>query len=313
MFHARHFYAGLLISIGLAATSPAADEQKADLVLLGGKVVTVDPKKPATEAVAMRGDRIIAVGSDKEISTHVGDGTKVIRLNGRLAIPGFIEGHGHFIGLGESLMTLDVRKAKSWEEIVKQVEQSVKDAPAGAWIVGRGWHQEKWERKPTPDVDGYPTHAALSQASPKNPVLLTHASGHMCVANAEAMRLAGVDSKTLPPRGGEILRDKDGNPVGIFRETAQSLVVRARAAAERNQTPEERKRNLLQAIQKASDECLKKGVTSFQDAGSSFAEIDVFRKLADDAKLDVRLWVMARDDNAVLADGLAPSDDRPWQ
>jgi predicted amidohydrolase YtcJ len=298
----------VLRSLGLVVLASAlvpravlADEKKADLVLLGGKVVTVDPRRPTAEAVAVRGGRIVAVGSDKEVSPFVGDGTKVLRLEGNMVMPGFIEGHGHFVGLGQSMMMLDLRKAKSWDEIVKQVEAAARDAAPGAWIVGRGWHQEKWERKPEPNVNGYPTHGALSRVSPKNPVLLTHASGHMCFANAEAMRLAGVDEATKDPAGGEIVRDKDGKPAGVFRETAQGLVTRARAAAQRDRTPEERNKDLLKAIELATQECLAKGVTSFQDAGSPFETIDVFRKLADEGKLKLRLWVMVRDDNERLA------------
>lgn len=295
----------LVFSSVLVAGGARADEKKADLVLLGGKIVTMDAKQPAAEAVAVRGDRIVAVGTDKEISGLVGDATRVIQLKGRLAIPGFIEGHGHFVGLGQSMMMLDLRKAKSWDDIVKQVEEAALKATPGEWIIGRGWHQEKWDRKPEINVNGYPTHTALSRVSAKNPVLLTHASGHMCFANAEAMRLGEVDASTKEPRGGEIVKDKDDNPIGVFRETAQGLVTRAHARAQRNLKPEEHAKNLLKAIDLASEECLAKGVTSFQDAGSPFETIDAFKKLADEDKLKLRMWVMVRDDNARMAKQLA--------
>jgi predicted amidohydrolase YtcJ len=302
---ARAFPA-LVLFLALAPR-PALAQDKADLVLLGGTVVTVDPQRPVAEALAVRGDRIVAVGSDKDVSGMIGDGTKVIRLQGRFAMPGFIEGHGHFVGLGNSKMMLDLRGAKSWDDIVRQVEAAAKTAAPGAWIVGRGWHQEKWQRPPEPNVNGYPTHESLSRVSPKNPVLLTHASGHMSFANAEAMRLARIDASTKPPTGGEIPRGPDGQPIGVFRETAQGLIGRAQSMAERNRTPEERRQNLLKAIELASEECLHKGVTSFQDAGSSMDTIDVFARLAEQGKLPVRLWVMARDDNARLAQRLADS------
>src|SRR5262249_36975126 len=144
-------------------------DEKADLVLLGGKVVTVDPRRPTAGALAVRGDRIVAVGSDQEISRLVKDGTRVVRVEGRLVIPGFIEGHGHFVGLGQSKQMLDLRGARSWDDVVRQVETAAKAAAPGAWVLGRGWHQEKWERKPEPNVHGYPTHAALSRVSPRNP------------------------------------------------------------------------------------------------------------------------------------------------
>lgn len=281
---------------------PAAE--RADVVLLGGKVVTVDPKRPTAEALAIRGDRIAAVGSEKEISSLIGEGTRVMRLDGKMVMPGFIEGHGHFTSLGQSKMMLDLRTAKSWDEIVRRVESAVAKAAPGEWIIGGGWHQEKWDRKPDPNVDGYPTHTALSRVSPRNPVLLTHASGHMCFANAEAMRLAEVNADRKDPRGGAILRDQDGKPIGVFRETAQGLVRRAQSADERSKSAEERAKNLLKAIELAEKECLEKGITSFQDAGSSIETIDVFKRLAGEDKLKVRLWVMARDENARLAQKL---------
>jgi predicted amidohydrolase YtcJ len=289
--------------VGYLTTAQAQD--KADLVLLGGNIVTVDPKMPKAQALAARGDRIVAVGNDAEISKLIGDGTKVIRLDGKFVMPGFIEGHGHFVGLGLSKMMLDLRSAKSWDDIVRQVESAAKNAKEGEWIIGRGWHQEKWDRKPEPNVDGYPTHESLSRVSPKNPVHLSHASGHMSFANAEAMRIAGVTAATKPPSGGEIPHDPDGNPIGVFRETAQNLIGRAQSAAERARSPEDRLQHLHKAIELATDECLKKGITSFQDAGSPFEVLDVFRRLADERKLRLRLWVMVRDDNRRLATDLA--------
>jgi hypothetical protein len=298
----------MLVAVSFAIVgigSPVRAADKADLVLLGGKIVTVDPKQPTVQALAASGGRIVAVGSDAEISGHIGNATKVIRLNGQLAIPGFIEGHGHFTALGQSMMMLDLRSAKSWNDIVQQVKYAASTAKPGEWIIGRGWHQEKWATKPEPNVDGYPLHASLSQVSPNNPVLLEHASGHMSFANAEAMRLAGVTAATKAPTGGEIPHDSDGNPIGVFRETAQGLVGRAHAAAERNRSAEDRRHDLLKAIDLATDECLKKGITSFQDAGSPFGTLDVFRQLADEGKLKLRLWVMVRDSNAAMEKKLA--------
>jgi predicted amidohydrolase YtcJ len=297
----------VLAFVLVVTPQPAPAQDKADLVLLGGTVVTVDPQRPVAEALAVRGDRIVAVGSDKDVSPMIGDGTKVIRLQGRFAMPGFIEGHGHFVGLGNSKMMLDLRGAYSWDDIVRQVEAAVKTTAPGAWIVGRGWHQEKWQRPPEPNVNGYPTHDSLSRVSPKNPVLLTHASGHMSFANAEAMRLAGVDGSTKSPAGGEIPHGPDDQPIGVFRETAQGLIGRAQSVADRTRTPEERRQHLLKAIELACEECLHKGVTSFQDAGSPIDTIDVFARLAEQGKLPIRLWVMAREDNARLAQRLADS------
>jgi predicted amidohydrolase YtcJ len=287
-----------LLFLSLPGRVPAA-EDPADLVLRNGKIATLDDRQPVVQALAARGDRILALGSNDDIGKRVGDKTKVLDLAGQLAIPGFIEGHGHFVGMGHSRMVLDLTKAKTWDDIVRQVEEAAKKIPAGEWILGRGWHQEKWIARPEPNVEGYPVHAALSRVTPRNPVLLTHASGHMSFANAEAMRLAGTDATTANPPGGQILRDGEGKPTGVFRETAQGLLQRAQG--QRQRSPEERARDLDTAIRLAQDECLAKGVTSFQDAGSDFGTIDVFRRLADEGKLRIRLWVMVRTSNEEMA------------
>jgi predicted amidohydrolase YtcJ len=275
------------------------------LVLRNGKIVTLDERNSVVQALAARGGRILAVGPDADVAKLIGPKTTVLDLGGKLAIPGFVEGHGHFVSLGQSRMMLDLRKAKTWEEIVRQVEEAAKKTPAGEWILGRGWHQEKWTQKPEPHVEGYPVHTRLSEVTPRHPVLLTHASGHMSFANAEAMRLAGVTAATPDPAGGEILKDAQGNPTGIFRETAQGLLGRARGERARPRSAEKQARDLDTAIRLAQEECLAKGVTSFQDAGSSFETIDVFRRLAEQGKLRIRLWVMVRTGNEEMARRLA--------
>src|SRR5262245_35399758 len=135
-----------------------ADEAPADLVLKGGKIVTGNERNPEAEALAARDGRIIAVGRTSDIAKLIGDKTKVIDLGGKLAIPGFIEGHGHFTSLGHTRMELDLRKAQSWDEIVRLVEEAARKAPPGEWIIGHGWHQEKWSARPDPNIDGYPVH-----------------------------------------------------------------------------------------------------------------------------------------------------------
>jgi hypothetical protein len=301
----RHPNVLLLLSGGVLLATVGATQstetQPADLALHNGKIVTVDDRNPQAEALAARGDRIVALGRNDVVKKLVGPKTRVIDLQGRMAMPGFIEGHGHFTSLGQSRMMLDLTTAKTWDGIVAQVEAAARKTPEGQWILGRGWHQEKWSRRPEPHVEGYPTHEALSMVTPKHPVLLTHASGHMSFANALAMQLAGVNAATRPPAGGEILRDAAGNPTGAFREAAQGLISRAHGRSLRERSPEDARRDLRKAIDLAMDECLAKGVTSFQDAGSSFETIDVFKTLADEQKLKVRLWVMVRASNEEMA------------
>jgi predicted amidohydrolase YtcJ len=277
--------------------------QAATLVLTNGKVVTVDPSAPEAQAVAIRGDRIVAVGTSADIKRYVGAGTEVIDLKGQLAIPGFIEGHGHFTGVGEAQLNLKLMKATSWDEIVAMVEQAAKTAKPGQWIYGRGWHQEKWTKKPEPSVEGFPTHESLSRVSPNNPVLLTHASGHASFANAKAMELSGVTGKTPNPEGGDFLKDAAGNPTGLFRETASRLI--RRGAGEPRRTDDEARARARRILELASEESVAKGITSFQDAGSTFADVDLMKRMVDEGKMNVRLWVMLRVGNDQLAANLA--------
>jgi predicted amidohydrolase YtcJ len=280
----------------------AAQQQPADLVITNGKVVTVEDAAPEAEAVAAAAGKIVAVATSAEIQKFVGPKTEVIDAKGQLVIPGFIEGHGHYTGIGTARLNLNLTTAKSWDDIVAMVAERVKTAKPGEWILGRGWHQEKWDRRPEPNVEGFPLHDALSKASPDNPVLLTHASGHATFANAKAMELSGVTGKTPNPAGGEVLHDANGNPTGLFRETASRLIntnagVRP-TAAER----EARNRRILEL---ASEEVVSKGITSFQDAGSSFGDIDLMKKMIDEGKIHNRLWVMIRQSNDLLRENLA--------
>jgi predicted amidohydrolase YtcJ len=279
--------------------------EPADLVLRGGRVVTLDDARPEGQALAVRDGRIVAAGSDEEIAELVGSRTETIELEGRLVIPGFIEGHGHFTGLGSSLMILDLRQAESFDGIVALVADAAQGAERDAWIVGRGWHQEKWVTRPERNVEGYPVHDSLSEVSPENPVSLRHASGHATLVNRRAMDLAGIGSETPDPDGGKILRDAFGRETGVLRETASALVGTAYSAAIAEMSSEERAAIVRREIELAGENCLSHGVTSFQDAGSDLATIDALRAAAEAGELGVRLWVMIREDNETLAEQAA--------
>ena len=295
-----------LASLLLAAASADAQTQRATLVLTNGRIVTVDSAKPEAQAVAIAGDRIIAVGTSAEIQRFVTPQTRVVDLNGRLAIPGFIEGHGHFTGLGQAKMQLDLTQVKNWDEIVAMVRAAAAKAKPGEWILGRGWHQEKWDRLPAGAVEGNPVHATLSAASPNNPVQLTHASGHGAFVNAKAMELAGITRSTPNPAGGEIVHDAQGNPTGLLRETAQRLTGQARQRAEAGRSAADVEAVNRRVVELAGQDAVSKGITSFHDAGSSFQTIDFFKKLADEGKLPLRLYVMVRREPFARLDSLLP-------
>jgi predicted amidohydrolase YtcJ len=297
----------LAVAVALPGCGPAEPSHPADLVLRGGRVVTVDPSLPEAEAIAIDGYRIVAVGSNREIDSRVGPGTRVIELEGRLAIPGFIEGHGHYMDLGRSKGSLDLRGAASWGEVVERVREAARAAPPGEWIFGSGWHQEKWAEPPRPSVDGVPLHHALSEASPRNPVSLAHASGHAIFVNAAALALAGIDAGTPDPPGGTIVRGSDGSPTGLLRESAEGLVEAAIAAWNARRPPGEREAEARRAMERAGRECLSKGITSFHDAGASLATIDRYRAWAEEGALPVRLYAMVglEETNETLARRLA--------
>ena len=286
-----------LVGVAVATSCATPPVEHADLVLRNGAIVTVDDLIPEVDALAVRGDRIVAVGRAAEIGRYIGDETQVIDLDGRLAIPGFIEGHGHFLGIGDATLQLDLRGATSWAEVVALVEDAAARARPGELIRGRGWHQDKWDPPPSPSVEGLPLHDALSAVSPVNPVLLRHASGHATLANQKAMELAGITADTPDPSGGEIVRDAAGNAIGAFRETAAGLL----SAARRDATPGVPRRRAELAVR----ELLENGITSFQDAGASFAAVDLYKDMVEDGSLGVRLWVMLRASNTQLAARLA--------
>lgn len=298
----KHLVAILLLSAVVTAQQPPAP---ATLVLRNGKIVTVDAATPEAQAIAVRGDRIVAVGTNASIQPLIGPATQVIDLRGQLAIPGLIESHGHFMGFGQSKMTLDLMDVKDWNEIIAMVADAVKQARPGDWIVGRGWHQEKWSSVPKPNVEGFPFHDELSKVSPNNPVMLTHASGHASFVNARAMDLANITRATVNPSGGEILKDATGRPIGLLRETASGLASGALDQWRAAKTAAERDADARRQIQLAVQASLEKGITSFHDAGSSFATIDTLKQVAAEGGLGIRLWVMIRDSNDNLAAKLA--------
>ncbi len=285
------------------AASPA--QAPADLVLRNGRIMTVDSSGPQAQALAVRGSRIVAIGTTAQINRLVGRNTRVIDLAGRLAVPGFIEGHGHFMSLGEAKLNLDLTQAKSWSDIVAMVRGAAADVRKDAWIVGRGWHQEKWTSVPAGSVDGVPLHATIDGASPNNPIILEHASGHAIYVNKRALELAGITRRTANPAGGEIVKDARGEPTGLLRENAADLVSRAYNAADAKRTPTERAAMRKRIVDLAGKEALSKGITSFVDAGTGFGMIDYFKELESKKALPVRLYVMVGGSNDELSRNLA--------
>ncbi|HCM76551.1 MAG TPA: amidohydrolase [Cytophagales bacterium] len=280
----------LIVLLSVLVLSCGKKQTPADMIISGGTIYTMDEKNPTVEAVAIASGKIVFAGTQAEVQKFKGDQTQQVDLQGQTMTPGFIESHGHIMGLGYNELNIDLMDTKSWDEIVERVKQAVDKAQPGEWIIGRGWHQDKWDKKPEKMVNGFQTHEQLSAVSPNNPVFLSHASGHAGFANANAMKVAGVNQMSLEQltkdlgEGGEIIRDKLGNPTGLFNERAQGLIWKY--------VPENTEETRAQAFSLAMDACAREGITSFHDAGASRTDIALFHKFRADNNMKTRLYVM---------------------
>lgn len=265
-------------ALGCNRTAPKLSSQKADLVLLNGKIVIVDKSFSFSQAVAVKGDKILAVGSDKQIKSHIGPKTEVIELTGRCVVPGLIDAHGHLYKLGLLLRSMDVRGTTSFEQIAKMVADRAMQTKPGEWIIGRSWDQNDWA------VKKMPTHELLSKAAPDHPVCLTRVDGHACIANKKAMELAGITKDTKEPSGGKILRDINGEPTGVFVDKAMGLVS--------GKIPKPSDEQIRKAIELASESCLAVGLTGMHDAGCGLDMVEHYKYLIGQGKLGIRINVM---------------------
>ena len=288
----------------LALTIIGCDSNHGDMVIHNGTIYTMDDYNPIVENVVVKDGKIIHVGSTNNYKKFVGPNTEVLDLNNSTMVPGLIEGHGHFMGLGYAKMRLDLSQVKNYDELVDIVEDAVKKASPGEWILGRGWHQSKWTPAPDILVKGFQTHDKLSAISPNNPVWLTHASGHASFGNAKAMEIGGVTAETEFGFGGEVIKDLNGNPTGIFNERAQGLISRhietSKNDSDQDSDLSNDQKMPMRALELAVNECLKNGITSFQDAGSGADAIQAFRNGIKNEKLKVRLYVMLTSRNPDL-------------
>lgn len=268
----------------LAATAaparPAAAQQPADLLLTNARIHTADAARPRAAALAVREGRVLFVGSEAEAATFRGPATEVIDAGGRTVIPGIVDAHAHLMNLGASLLMVDLRGARSYDEVIARVRAQAARLPAGTWVRGRGWDQNLWADT------RFPTHAALSAAVPDHPVYLTRVDGHAALVNAAAMRAAGLGPRTREPAGGKILRDASGAPTGILVDRAMALVAGTIPAPTRAELKEQARL----AIREAN----RWGLTGIHDAGIGYAELEAYEELAREGGYDLRNYVMLR-------------------
>jgi hypothetical protein len=268
----------IFICLGVAAAwlLMMRGQKEVSMLLVNGVIYTVHEQQPVVQAVAIRGDRIVAMGSNEELrSAYAADTT--IDLMGRPAYPGFIDSHAHLEGLGAALMNLDLTGATSEEDAATRVAGAAATAVKGGWIRGRGWDQNLWESKT------FPTCAALDIASPQAPVFLTRVDGHAVWVNSLVMALAKIDSTTPDPPGGKIVRDRQGRPIGVFIDNAVDMI----QAVFPPPSIEER----TAAVRRAVDECLKYGLTEVHDMGVDLEGIEIYKKLIAAHEFPFRVYV----------------------
>jgi predicted amidohydrolase YtcJ len=247
----------------------------ADVVLVHGKVWTENPQQPETEAVAIVGNHIAAVGTSADILKLAGPATKVVELGGKRVVPGFNDAHVHFVDGGTSLASVQLGDTKSEAEFRQRIADYAKSQPKGAWILEGEWDHERWSPA------RLPTHRVIDGATPDNPVFVSRLDGHEALANALAMKLAGVDKNTKDVPGGVIVRDAEGNPTGIFKDAAQGLIEKVIPPADRQQ--------LTSAVEAAEKYAAENGVTSVQDMSAAPDTLRVYETLYREGKLQVRI------------------------
>ena len=283
-------YYGVAIAFLFLTACQSPKKDSATLLIYGGAIYTVDSSHKMVEAVATKDNIILFAGSLAEAEQYKNDQTQLIDLEGKTMTPGLIEGHGHFMGLGNNELNLDLMNTTSYQEIVDAVAEKVSAAAPGEWITGRGWHQSKWDEMPAETVKGFQTHDMLSEVSPDNPVYLRHASGHAGFANAKAMEVAGITvlSKEginkFEAEGGEVIRDDIGRPTGIFNERAQSLITK--------HIPESTPEKDVKAFELAVAACHRNGITGFHDAGIGRGTIALYEEMKVADKMKIRLYGM---------------------
>jgi len=251
----------------------------ADLVLIGGKVLTMNLSQPYAEAIAIKNDKIVKIGKNGEISRWIGKNTKVINLKKRTVVPGFIDTHVHVADFGRLLTWIDLKDVKSIKEVQRKIRKHAQKIPEGKWILGYGWNQNSFIQK------RYPNLRDLDEASPDKPVVLYHQSGFMCIVNSKALELAGITKKTSDPPGGKIEKDTEtGAPTGVLLENATDLVWKI--------IPEPDEKEIIEAASLACEKIVEAGVTSVHWMVSSATEIPVIQRLRAENKLPLRVYII---------------------
>lgn len=294
-------FAALLQIPGPAVLADADVRGPVDVVLHGGRVLTMVEPEPAPEltAVAVADGRVVRVGADAEVLALVGPRTRVIDLGGRVVVPGLVDGHAHLYGIGKALAEIDARGFADAEACANAVAAAAARQPEG-WLQGRGWDQNLW-----PDQQ-WPTRQVLDAVVADRPVMLRRVDGHAAWVNSRALALAGITAETPDPAGGAILRDERGEPTGILVDNAAALV--------RDVIPPPSPAETERRIRLAMQHCVARGLTAIHEMGARWDRVQIYQRLAAAGELDLRVVVFLEDDPATLDAGLAAgpfmSDDQ---
>jgi predicted amidohydrolase YtcJ len=249
----------------------------ADIVFKNGNVYTANDGSPKAQAIAVKADRIVYVGTNAGAQNYVGTNTRVIDLHGNTVLPGFADAHQHLSGVGFREMTLNLEGTMSLDDLLARLKARVDQAKPGVWVTGRGWIETHW----TPPV--FPTRWDLDKVAPNNPVILGRADGHGAVANSAAFKLAGIDKDTPNPFGGEISKDKQsGEPNGMLLDAAQELV--------RRKVPGTTRADEERAVELGVKRDIELGWTQIQDAGGDYGEVEIFKKLYAAGTIKLRIY-----------------------
>ena len=263
--------AAFLTSAVLAGISRAP----ADLVLTSARIWTGDPARPEAEALAVRGDRIVAVGSNQEINALRGLKTVVVDAHGRRVVPGFIDAHTHMSMGGLNLLAVDLRQTKDEADFTRTLAAFAKTRPAGQWLTDGAWDHEQWA------VPKLPTHKLLDPATGDRPTCLSRQDGHMVVCNGLALKLAGITRQTPDTPGGVIVKDESGEPTGVLKDGAMDLIFKIRPA--RTQA------EILEGLRAAMKHAAKSGVTSVQDLPGDPLDVPAWTELHKAGEMTVRV------------------------
>ena len=266
----------LTICMGLISCK---QQNMVDYVLYNATIYTVNEKQPTAEAMAIARDgRILAVGSTSEL-LNAYPGAHTINMQGHTIIPGLIDAHAHLMGLGVSMMRVNLVGTRSVEEVIERLKRAEAQLPEGAWLLGRGWDQNDWPDKV------FPTHQMLDKAFPDRPVWIRRIDGHAAWANMAAMRPLWDSLLTASdPEGGKIIRDAQGRPTGVFVDAAMRFID--------EQVPEMSEKEAEQALQLAIQTCNRYGLTGVHDAGVSQADIERYRRAIDAGTFSLRVYAM---------------------